>query len=117
MTLAVQYECYYYTQFRRACLSSQVFCFSTTMVAQAKNQNNRENHQRAGLCYSQRVRGTIGSMQNTVRWRSNRLDDAVVGCYLLGNPWSNESDANLEDSYCISLHIMNVVIFLNLKIK
>ena len=32
-------------------------------------------------------------MQNTVRWRSDWLDDAVVGSSL-GTPWSNESDAN-----------------------
>ena len=32
-------------------------------------------------------------MQNTVRWRSDQLDGAVVGSFL-GTPWSNESDAN-----------------------
>ena len=36
---------------------------------------------------------TIGSMQNTIRWRSNRLDGAVVGSFF-GTPWSNKSDAN-----------------------
>ena len=38
-------------------------------------------------------------MQNSIRWRSNRLDGAVVGVFF-GNPWSNESDANVEDSDC-----------------
>jgi hypothetical protein len=38
-------------------------------------------------------------MQNTVRWRSNWLDGAVVGRFS-GIPWSNESDANVEDSDC-----------------
>ena len=32
-------------------------------------------------------------MQDTVRWRSDQLDGAVVGSFL-GTPWSNESDAN-----------------------
>ena len=31
-------------------------------------------------------------MWNIVRWRSNGLDDAVVGSFL-GTPWSNKSDA------------------------
>ena len=39
-------------------------------------------------------------MQNTNRWRSDRLDGAVVG-HFLEIPWSNESDANVEDSDCI----------------
>ena len=30
---------------------------------------------------------------NTIRWRSNWLDGAVVGSFL-GTPWSNETDAN-----------------------
>jgi hypothetical protein len=38
-------------------------------------------------------------MQNTVRWRSERLDGAVVRRFL-GHPWSNESEANVEDSDC-----------------
>ena len=38
-------------------------------------------------------------MQTTVRWSSNRLDGAVVGRFL-GTPWSNKSDANVEDSDC-----------------
>ena len=37
------------------------------------------------------------SMQNIVRWHSNQLDGTVVARYL-GAPWSNESDANIEDS-------------------
>ena len=38
-------------------------------------------------------------MQNTIRWRSDRLDGAVVGqCF--GNSWSNNSDTNVEDFDC-----------------
>ena len=32
-------------------------------------------------------------MQNTIRWRFDWLDGAVVGSFF-GTPWSNESDAN-----------------------
>ena len=35
-------------------------------------------------------------MQNTVRWRFDRLDGAVVGSFW-GTPWSNKSDAHLPE--------------------
>ena len=38
-------------------------------------------------------------MQNTVRWRSDQLDGAVVG-HFFGPPGSNESDVNVEGSDC-----------------
>ena len=38
-------------------------------------------------------------MQNTIRWHSDQLDGTVVG-WFFGKPWSNESDANVEDSDC-----------------
>ena len=34
-------------------------------------------------------------MQNTVRWRSDQFQPTHIW-----NPWSNETDANLEDSAC-----------------
>ena len=34
-------------------------------------------------------------MQNTVRWRSNQFQPTHIW-----NPWSNKTDANLEDSAC-----------------
>ena len=37
-------------------------------------------------------------MQNTVRWHSDWLDGAVVGCFL--EPLSNKSDANVDESDC-----------------
>ena len=36
-------------------------------------------------------------MQNTVRWRSDRLDGTVDECFF-GDLWSNESGGNVEDS-------------------
>ena len=44
----------------------------------------------------------IGSMQITNRWRSNWLKE-VSSCTFgitIWNPWSNKSDADLEDSAC-----------------
>ena len=38
-------------------------------------------------------------MKNTFRWRSDRLDGAVVRRFL-GTLWSNKSVANVEDSDC-----------------
>ena len=34
-------------------------------------------------------------MQNTVRWRSDQFQPTHIW-----NPWSNKTDANLEDSAC-----------------
>ena len=34
-------------------------------------------------------------MQNTVKWRSDQLQPTHIW-----NPWSNETDANLEDFAC-----------------
>ena len=42
--------------------------------------------------------GTIESMQNTDRWRSHQFQPTHIW-----NPWSNETDANLEDSACTVL--------------
>ena len=39
--------------------------------------------------------GTNETMQNTVRWRSDQFQPTGIW-----NPWSNETDANLEDSVC-----------------
>ena len=39
--------------------------------------------------------GTIGSMQNTDRWRSNQFQPTHTR-----NTWPNKTDANLEDSAC-----------------
>ena len=38
----------------------------------------------------------MGLIQNTVRWRSHQFQPTHIW-----NPWSNETDANLEDSACI----------------
>ena len=38
--------------------------------------------------------GTIGLIQNTFRWRSDQFQPT----HNIGIPWSNETDANLEDS-------------------
>ena len=37
--------------------------------------------------------GTIRSMQNTIRWFSDQFQPTQIL-----NPWSNQTDANLEDS-------------------
>ena len=68
-------------------LSSSIW--PSTQVAERTNANS----------ISLTKQTTIGSMQNTVRWCSDWLDGAVVG-HFFGKPWSNESDANVEDSDC-----------------
>ena len=35
-------------------------------------------------------------MQNTIRWRSDQFQPKNIW-----NPWSNETDTNLEDSACV----------------
>ena len=51
-------------------------------------------------------------MQNTVRWRSDQLDGAVVG-HFLGPPGSNESDANVEGSDCT----VRMLLFISIPCK
>ena len=48
-------------------------------------------------------------------WRSDRLSRWSCSQLFYGNPWSNEIDANLEDSYCTIQVLLIFSMFKNLK--
>ena len=50
--------------------------------------------------------GAIGLMQNTNRWRSDQFQPTHIW-----NPWSNKTDASLEDSACT----VQVLLFLPIQ--